>query len=119
MGPSHATVPCVGGNRLGRRKPATGMSLTKLPSGRWRARSVSRLLGGKGTFATKTEAKRALERARDRLGDLSAEAMTLRFWQRWTTDPLFARPKSSTNIHNYERTRAFVERYGAEAPPHS
>lgn len=83
------------------------MSLTKLPSGRWRAQvydpargqnvSVSRLLGGKGTFATKTEAKRVRERARDRLGDLSSEAMTLRgFWQRWTTDPLFARPKSST-----------------------
>ena len=99
------------------------MSLTKLPSGRWRAQvydpatgqnvSVSRLLGGKGTYATKTEAKRARERARERLGDLSSEAMTLRgFWQRWTTDPLFARPKSSTNIHNYERTRAFVERYG-------
>src|SRR5262245_24084545 len=112
MGPSYATVPCVGGNRLGRRKAATGMSLTKLPSGRWRAQvydparaqnvSVSRILGGKGTFATKTEAKRARERARDRLGDLSSEAMTLRgFWQRWTTDPLFARPKSSTNIHNY------------------
>ena len=124
MGSSHATVPYVGGNRLGRRKTATGMSLTKLPSGRWRAQvydpatgqnvSVSRLLGGKGTFATKTEAKRARERARDRLGDLSSEAMTLRgFWQRWTTDPLFARPKNSTNIHNYERTRAFVERYGA------
>ncbi len=40
--------------------------------------------------------------------------MTVRdFWERWTTDPLFARPKDSTNIHNRERTRAFVERYGA------
>lgn len=39
--------------------------------------------------------------------------MTLRdFWERWTTDPLFARPKDSTNIHNRERTRAFVECYG-------
>ena len=34
------------------------------------------------------------------------------FWERWTTDPLFARPKESTNIHNRERTRAFVEQYG-------
>ncbi|HEX4436458.1 MAG TPA: hypothetical protein VH061_06630 [Solirubrobacteraceae bacterium] len=34
------------------------------------------------------------------------------FWERWTTDPLFARPKESTNIHNRERTRAFVDRYG-------
>jgi len=39
--------------------------------------------------------------------------MTLRgFSERWTTDRLFARPKESTNIHNRERTRAFVERYG-------
>ena len=35
------------------------------------------------------------------------------FWERWTRDPLFARPKESTNIHNRERTRMFVERYGA------
>jgi hypothetical protein len=34
------------------------------------------------------------------------------FWERWTSDPLFARPKESTNIHNRERTQAFVERYG-------
>jgi hypothetical protein len=48
------------------------MSVMKLPSGRWRAQvhdpvlghnvSVSRVLGGPGTFATKTEAKRARER---------------------------------------------------------
>ncbi len=39
--------------------------------------------------------------------------VTLRaFWERWTSDPLFARPKESTNIHNRERTRAFVDRYG-------
>lgn len=50
------------------------MSLSKLPSGRWRAQvydsslgrnvSVSRVLGGPGTFATKSEAKRAREQAR-------------------------------------------------------
>jgi integrase len=99
------------------------MSVMKLPSGRWRAQvydparggnvSVSSVLGGRGTFATKSEARRARERARERLGDAHTADTTLRgFWERWTTDPLFARPKESTNIHNRERTRAFVERYG-------
>jgi integrase len=99
------------------------VSVMKLPSGRWRAQvydasigrnvSVSRVLGGPGTFATKAEAKRAREQARERLGDVCAGTVTLSgFWERWTADPLFARPKESTNIHNRERTRAFVERYG-------
>ncbi len=99
------------------------MSLTKLPSGRWRAQvydpargqnvSVSRMLGGSGTFATRAEAKRARELARTRLGEDLAKPVTLAvFWERWTTDPLFARPKESTNIHNRERTKAFVARYG-------
>src|SRR4051812_8245219 len=99
------------------------MSVMKLPSGRWRgpgydpARnrnlSGSALFGGEGTFATRSEAQRARERARERLGDVRARDLTLYgFWERWTTDPLFARPKESTNIHNRERTRAFVEHYG-------
>jgi hypothetical protein len=99
------------------------VSVSRLPSGRWRAQvydaslgrnvSVSRILGGSGAFATKTEAKQARAQARERLGDVRADDLTLRgFWERWTTDPLFARPKESTNIHNRERTRAFVERYG-------
>ncbi len=99
------------------------MSVTRLPSGRWRAQvydpatgknlSVSHVLEGPGTFATKTEAKQARMRARERLGHACVEDVTARaFWERWTSDPLFARPKESTNIHNRERTRAFVERYG-------
>lgn len=111
------------------------MSVQKLPSGRWRAQvshdgrnvSVSKVLteaevrelgGERGTFPTKTAAKRAREVARLRLRERAAEAVAARktlreFWERWTTDPLFARPKESTNIHNRERTRAFVERYGS------
>jgi integrase len=96
----------------------------KLPSGRWRAQvhdpalgqnvSVSRVLGGTGTFATKNEAKRAREQARERVREPRSNGTTLvAFWERWTTDPLFARPKDSTNIHNRERTRTFVERYGS------
>ena len=100
------------------------MSLSRLPSGRWRAQvydpvrgrnvSVSRVLGGSGTFATKGEAKRVRELARTRLGLSRTEVVTLAaFWTRWTTDPLFARPKESTNIHNRERTKGFVAVYGA------
>lgn len=94
-----------------------------MPSGRWRAQvydpatgknlSVSGILGGPGTFATKTEAKRARERARERLGSVRARDVTVReFWERWTTDPLFARPKESSDIRRREQTKGFVERYG-------
>jgi integrase len=99
------------------------MSVMKLPSGQWRAQvydprtggnvSVSRVLGGPGTFATKSEAKRAREKARERIAEPRSREVTVRaFWERWTSDPLFARPKESTNIHNRERTLAFIERYG-------
>ncbi len=100
------------------------MSLTKLPSGRWRAQvwdptlghnvSVSKVLRGPGTFRTKSEAKAARERARERLGERSgARSVTVAaFRERWITDPLFARPKESTMLHNAERTKAFADRYG-------
>lgn len=123
MGEADETVPAVQGDQLGRGAGEGGMSVMKLPSGRWRAQvhdpatgrnvSVSRILGGQGTFTTKTEAKRAREQARQRLGDARARDVTVRdFWERWTTDPLFARPKESTNIHNRERTLAFIRLHG-------
>jgi integrase len=34
------------------------------------------------------------------------------WWITWTTSPLWSRPSESTNVHNRERTKAFVERYG-------
>jgi hypothetical protein len=34
------------------------------------------------------------------------------FAERWTTDPLFSRPKESTNLHNAKRIRPFVEAHG-------
>jgi hypothetical protein len=53
------------------------MSVQRLPSGRWRAQvydaesgknlSVSKVLGAPGTYRTKTEAKNARSRARERL----------------------------------------------------
>jgi len=99
------------------------MSLTKLPSGRWRARvwhrgadvPVGPVLGlRKGTtWRTKSEAKAARERARAILkGNQPGETTVGQWWERWTTDPLFARPKESTNVHNKERTGAFAKRYG-------
>jgi len=99
------------------------VSVTRLPSGRWRAQvydpatgknvSVSGVLGGPGTFATKTEAKQARLKARERLGYAHARDVTVRgFWERWTTDPLFARPKESSDIRRRELTKSFVDRYG-------
>jgi integrase len=123
LGTADTSIQAVGCHWLGGGPGEGGVSLSKLPSGRWRAQvydpslgrnvSVSLVLGGPGAFATKTEAKRAREQARERLGDVRTDGLTLGgFWEQWTTDPLFARPKESTNIHNRERTRAFVERYG-------
>lgn len=99
------------------------MSVSRLPSGRWRAQvydpssghnvSVSRILGGPGTFRTKSEAKAAREDARRRLRDRPSKSITVaEFRDRWLTDPLFARPKESTMIHNAERTKGFARRYG-------
>ncbi|HMH58794.1 MAG TPA: hypothetical protein VK537_06410, partial [Galbitalea sp.] len=78
MGAAYAPFPAVCGYFLGIGAGEGGMSVMKLPSGRWRAQvhdpalgrnvSVSRVLGGVGTFATKTEAKWARERAREHLG---------------------------------------------------
>jgi hypothetical protein len=94
------------------------VSVTRLPSGRWRAQvydpatgrnvSVSGVLGGPGTFATKTEAKQARLRARASARDVTVQG----FWERWTTDPLFANPKESSDIRRREMTKSFVERYG-------
>lgn len=99
------------------------MSITKLPSGRWRAQlydsrvgrnvSVSQVLGGRVSFATRTEAKQARARAREQLAEIIELGVTVKlFWERWTTDPIFLRPKEATNLHNRERTKKFVEKYG-------
>lgn len=101
------------------------VTLSKLPSGRWRARiwnegkdvPVSKILGaGASSFQTKREARDAYGKARRMLRGHSGDAVSVReFWERWTTDPLFARPKESTNAHNRERTREFAKRYGSLA----
>jgi integrase len=97
------------------------VSVSKLPSGRWRAQvhvpgqgnvSVSKVLGGPGTFRTKTQAKAARERARSRLGAARHDVTVAQFRERWLADPLFARPRESTQATNAERTKGFVKRYG-------
>jgi hypothetical protein len=64
------------------------MSVQKLPSGRWRAQvydvesgknvSVSKVLGAPGTYRTKTEAKDARRKARERLQGAKLHGVTLR-----------------------------------------
>jgi integrase len=99
------------------------MTISKLPNGRYRARvhhdgkdlSVPKVLGlPVGTsFRTKGEAKEAKRKAQALLSERTASNTTVReFWEWWTTDPLFARPKESTDLHNRERTKGFVERFG-------
>jgi integrase len=98
------------------------VSVSRLPSGRWRAQvhhpgkhgnvGVGEILGGLSTFRTKAEAKGAREEARMRLRARLTSATVGDFAQRWYTDELFARPKRSTMIHNAERVRGFAERYG-------
>ncbi len=65
------------------------------------------------TWRTKSEARDAKEKARAILKGRNPNEITVReFWKQWTTDPLFSRPKESTNIHNKERTKAFADTYG-------
>jgi hypothetical protein len=84
------------------------MSLTKLPSGRLRARvwhqgrdvPVAPVFGlPKGTsWRTTGEAKAAREKARAILkGNTPGDTTVRQWWERWTSEPLFARPKESTS----------------------
>jgi integrase len=95
----------------------------QLPSGRWRGRTRDprtgkqiaphTVIGGPKTYVTRREAERAEDDARDALIDMAERGRTVReWWQQWTTDPLWARPAESTNLHRAERTRAFAEVYG-------
>jgi integrase len=101
------------------------MSTSKLPSGRFRSQtydpstkryvSSAKVLGLEvSTFATESQAKRADAKAAEVLAARKPKALTLSAWaERWTTDPLFQRPKESTNIHNRERIKKFVEMHGS------
>lgn len=98
------------------------MSISKLKSGRWRAQvhvpgkgnvSVSSVIGGPGSYRTRGEAKAAREQARARIGAARHDVTVAQFRERWINDPLFARPRQSTNVTNAERTKAFAAKYGS------
>jgi integrase len=95
----------------------------QLPSGRWRGRvrhpgtgkqvAPHTVIGGPKTYSTQRAAERAEDRARDILVDAAERGVTVaEWWITWTTDPLWARPAESTNLHRAERTKAFAEIYG-------
>lgn len=95
----------------------------QLPSGRWRGRVADQrtgkqtaphtIIGGLKTYPTRRQAERAEDLARDLLLGIAERGVTVReFWDQWTTSTLWARPSESTNLHNQERTRAFVQHYG-------
>jgi integrase len=65
------------------------------------------------TWATKREAKAAREDARRKLGGRVRQQVTVaEFAARWTSDPMFRRPKESTNVLNSLMVREFVRTYG-------
>lgn len=95
------------------------MSIQRLPSGLYRAQvydprtkknvSVGKILGGASTFTTKAAAKAARADARKLLGNDQPGIVTVgEFRHLWITDPLYARPKLSTNLHNAQQTKAFA-----------
>jgi integrase len=103
------------------------MSVSKLPSGKWRALvhvpkganlevhgnvSVGKVLGGSSTFDRKSEAVAAVAEAKKKVAKGRAGVTVRDFRDRWLTDRLFERPKASTMIHNRQQTQQFVDRYG-------
>jgi integrase len=95
---------------------------TQLPSGRWRTRVRHRrtgrqinardVVGGPETYATKQAAAAAEDEARRLLRANARIGVTVgEFWTTWTTDPLWARPSASTNIHYRERTEKFAREH--------
>lgn len=101
------------------------MAVSKLPNGRFRAQtydsttgkfvSSAKVLGLKeGSFPTESKAHRADAAAAKLLADRRPNVLTVAAWaKQWTSDSLFQRPKESTNIHNRERIKRFVETYGS------
>ena len=100
------------------------MSVSKLPSGRWRAQlydprtrrnvTAGSITGERGSYRTRREALAALAEASAIIAARPSRLTpTVAEWRHtWLTDPMWARPKLSTMMHNRERTRAFANRYG-------
>jgi integrase len=97
------------------------MTVSKLPSGRWRAQTYDSILGKKvssakvlgldeDSFASKRLAQDADTEARKLLAGRKPEQTTVSEWREtWTTDPLWTGgKKESTTVHNAERTKGFA-----------
>jgi integrase len=93
-----------------------------MPNGRYRGQlidpatgkvvSAAKVLGlEEASFSSKTKAREAVTEARKRLK--GSKALTVKEWaDTWTSDPLYQRPKASTNMHNAERISRFVDAHG-------
>ena len=99
------------------------MTISKLPNGRWRARiwRDGKDCAGRPdprhratSYPSQKAAKDAYAQARLALkGQREDHETTVReWWVRWTTQAVYKRPKESTNIHNRQSTRLFVDQYG-------
>lgn len=97
------------------------MAVQKLTSGRWRATvtdpstrkrvSAATVLGlPEPTFARKHHAQDACSQARALLVDKRRKGPTVKEWADvWTSDPLYQRPKASTNKLNRQLIHQFVD----------
>lgn len=95
----------------------------QIASGRWRTRvrdprtgkqiAAHTVIGGPTTFDSAEAARSAEREAAVALAEGKRNGVTVaEFWQEWTTDAMWARDARSTNLHNAERTRSFVAKYG-------
>src|SRR3954470_10163293 len=101
---------------------------TQLPSGNWRPRvrhprtrkhiNPATIIGGPSMYPPhdRAGAERAEQDAVELRTSSARAGVTVRdFWTEWTSEAPWLRPAESTNIHNRERTQAFVDAY-AERP---
>jgi integrase len=73
------------------------------------------VIGGPATYPDRSSAAAAEREAADvlRVNADSGLMTVAAFYAEWTTDPQWVKRRGeSTNLHNWERTRRFVQRYG-------
>jgi integrase len=100
----------------------------ELPSGRWRGRvrhprtgrqiSAHTVIGGPTSYPDRVSAVAAEIKAAGvlRASGAGVAVTVAEFYEEWKTAPQWVdRRGESTNLHNWERTSKFVEKYGARA----
>lgn len=92
------------------------VGITKTKSGKYQVRPYDSALKKKGKarlFDDLTDAVQYKQDVETRRIDPSKAGWTVSGWaERWCSHAGFQRPKESTNIHNHERIKAFVEAHG-------